>query len=287
MRAVEFTFKVVDILEESTNELRQLLEQDCLLFESMSGWDEIRSVLNNIPTTEPTVGKKYSVLSLTFMPPGRALVVKGHSDPLTLIDLSDNGSHHKLVFEQPDGTKLQYPEEFDSGDISYRSYLFTDSKDINKYLTYINLKLKDWRINNHISTNNLDESVLAESWPFRNKSKVYNLLIDRVGAGPFDGGCVVFAQALQLKYGGDIVILVGTPNRNVKQSMALHAMLYLSGKLMDADGLADPKTAINRFIKNELEYVGGTVDSIRPIAAEDLPEAPRDAELAQEIAKLL
>jgi hypothetical protein len=131
------------------------------------------------------------------------------------------------------------------------------------------------------------QELIAESWPFRNKTKVYNLLIDRTDAGPFDGGCVVFAQALQLKYGGDIVVLVGKPNRSSTQSTALHAMLNLNGRLVDADGPADPKTAVKRFVKNELAYAGGTVDSVRPIAAQDLPDAPRDEQLAQEIAKLL
>lgn len=128
---------------------------------------------------------------------------------------------------------------------------------------------------------------VTEAWPFRNKNKIYNLLVNGTDAGPFDGGCVVFAQALQLKYGGDIVVLVGTPNKNVDRLTALHAMLHLNNQLIDADGAAESSTAIERFINNELKYAGGTVNSVRPIEPQDLPDAPRDTELAQKIAELL
>ena len=36
---------------------------------------------------------------------------------------------------------------------------------------------------------------------------VYDLLLETIGAGPFDGGCVVVAQALQRIHGGQVMVL--------------------------------------------------------------------------------
>ena len=119
-------------------------------------------------------------------------------------------------------------------------------------------------------------SELIESFPGRNKNKIYNLLINATDAGPFDGGCVIFAQALQIKFGGDIVVLTN-------KHSADHAVLSLNGKLIDADGPAEPKEFIRRFEQNELVKITG----IRPIQDNDLPDAPRNSELATQIAKLL
>jgi GNAT superfamily N-acetyltransferase len=117
---------------------------------------------------------------------------------------------------------------------------------------------------------------IDESFPGKNKNKIYTLLINAIDSGPFDGGCVVFAQALQMKFGGDIMVLTGKHGAD-------HAVLQLNGKLIDADGPAEPDTFIRRFEKNELAQITG----IRPIQDSDLPEAPRSVELAQQIAKLL
>ena len=119
--------------------------------------------------------------------------------------------------------------------------------------------------------------ILNESWPGRNKNKIYKLLIDAVDSGPFDGGCVVFAQALQMKYGGDIVVLI---NRN---GQADHAAIKLDNVLIDADGPAETDAFVKRFEKNELVNIIG----VRPLQKNDLPDAPRNSELARMIAKLL
>ena len=122
---------------------------------------------------------------------------------------------------------------------------------------------------------------LAEAWPFKNKNKIYSLLVNTVDSGPFDGGCVVFARALQIKYGGDVVVLTANGSAD-------HAALYLNGKLIDADGAAEPKEFIKRFMKNEYpSYMNKTVDGVRPLQNNDLPDAPRNEELSQQIAKLL
>ena len=45
--------QVVDVLQESTNELRLMLEQDQTLFESLDGWHEINSILDRIGGEQP------------------------------------------------------------------------------------------------------------------------------------------------------------------------------------------------------------------------------------------
>ena len=128
------------------------------------------------------------------------------------------------------------------------------------------------------------QEILSEAWPFRNKAAVYDLLLDNVGSGPFDGGCVVFAQALEIKFGGDIVVLVGrnTPN---SMSVAQHAALQLNNTLVDADGAAEPQRFVQRFLHHEMPF--GDISEIRPITDQDLPDASRDLQLAAEIAELL
>lgn len=129
--------------------------------------------------------------------------------------------------------------------------------------------------------------ILIESYPFRNKEKVYSLLYKTIDSGPFDGGCVIFAEALQLLYGGDIVVLVGHAQRGVKHESAQHAALLLNDHLIDADGKLPPRQFIERFTKNELAHAGGNITGVRPIEPNDLPDAPRDSELVKKIAKLL
>lgn len=122
---------------------------------------------------------------------------------------------------------------------------------------------------------------IVESFPGRNKNKIYSLLINTVDSGPFDGGCVAFARALQIKHGGDVVVLTANGSAD-------HAALYLNGKLIDADGPAEPEDFIKRFMKNEYtSFSNKTVDGVRPLRDSDLPDAPRSEELSQQIAKLL
>jgi len=120
-------------------------------------------------------------------------------------------------------------------------------------------------------------------FPFKNKNKIYNLLVNATDSGPFDGGCVVFAQALQQKYGGEIVVLIADTPYGKR---ADHAALMLNnGQMMDADGVDTPERLIKRFTKNEnLLY---PIIGYRPIKANDLPDAPRNNNLAKLIAKLL
>lgn len=121
----------------------------------------------------------------------------------------------------------------------------------------------------------------------RKKNKVYNLMIKAIGCGPFDGGCVTVAMALKVMLGGDIVVLTGYANRNSPEEAAQHAALLHNGKLIDGDGPLPQKAFINRFVDNEMAFVGGSVTGVRPIEPNDLPEAPRDAAVARQIAELL
>lgn len=121
----------------------------------------------------------------------------------------------------------------------------------------------------------------------KNYNQAYNLMIDAIDCGPFDGGCVTVAMALQQALGGEIVVLIGRATRLSSQEGAMHAALYVNGKLVDGDGAAAPKTFIARFVENEMAHAGGTITGVRAIAGNDLPEAPRDAELAKKLAGLL
>lgn len=119
-----------------------------------------------------------------------------------------------------------------------------------------------------------------------NKNKVYKLLLDKIGSGPFDGGCVVVADALKLRYGGDVVVLVGRAQRTVKEDSAQHAALLLNGLMIDGDGALPPDQFVKRFTENEL-VAGGSITKIRPIQPNDLPDAPRDIELSKIISKFI
>jgi len=127
---------------------------------------------------------------------------------------------------------------------------------------------------------------IIESLMGRNKNKIYTLLINAVDSGPFDGGCVIMARAIQMKYGGDIVVLVGNAQRNTPET-AQHAVVDFGNLLVDADGPLAPKQFIQRFEKNELSHAGGKITGVRPIQSDDLPDAPRNEQVSAQIAKLL
>lgn len=132
--------------------------------------------------------------------------------------------------------------------------------------------MRTWEITEHISG--------------RNKSQVYDLLVNTIGSGPFDGGCVIMAQAIQLRYGGDIVVLVGRAQTNTKET-AQHAAVKIGNKLVDFDGVGTVSDVVRRFERNELAHAGGQITSIRAIKPGDLPDAPRDSKLAQRLERLI
>ena len=124
----------------------------------------------------------------------------------------------------------------------------------------------------------MDQLPESRHWLGRNKTAIYHKLINVTGSGPFDGGCVIFAQALQIRYGGEIWALIKADGR------ADHAVLRVGGTFIDGDGLAaSQEEAIQRFNANE----HANAAAARPFQDSDLPEAPRDSATATDIARLL
>jgi len=122
--------------------------------------------------------------------------------------------------------------------------------------------------------NDVPDEELAED---ANSDKVYELLLDNIGAGPFDGGCVVVAQALQLIHGGELMALV----RN--DGTADHAVVQKGNTMYDFDGPGTPEEVISRFEKNE----GTRIAEVRKLRMTDLPDAPRNMKLAKQIATIM
>lgn len=98
--------------------------------------------------------------------------------------------------------------------------------------------------------------------------------------GPFDGGCVVVAEALQRIVGGEIVVLVRGDDR------ADHAVVSKDGKLWDYDGPMPPASFIARFNREELSHASWSCVGYRPIRSGDLPNAIRDEALVTRLAGL-
>jgi GNAT superfamily N-acetyltransferase len=115
-----------------------------------------------------------------------------------------------------------------------------------------------------------------QSPKIKSTDEVYNIL-DNVECGPFDGGCVLIAQALKKIHGGDIVVLVN------KKGIADHAAVKVGNKLIDFDGALPVKQFVKRFEKNEHT----TIKSIRAIKKNDLPDAPRNKEIVPQLVNAL
>lgn len=107
--------------------------------------------------------------------------------------------------------------------------------------------------------------------------RLYEVIVDAIDCGPFDGGCVAFAQALQHVVGGNVCVIVRA------DGVADHAVVHFDGRLWDWDGPDEPDAMIRRF--NDAEHALGT--GWRPIREGDLPGAPRDDALSKVLASLL
>jgi hypothetical protein len=108
------------------------------------------------------------------------------------------------------------------------------------------------------------------------RDEIYAILVNAIECGPFDGGCLVFARALQIRLGGEIWVLVSAKG-------AEHAVLKLGGLLIDADGAMPPSEKLLEFSQNELV----TTKDSRPFRDGDLTEAPQDEDLAGRISQKL
>lgn len=116
----------------------------------------------------------------------------------------------------------------------------------------------------------------------RRKNKFYNLIIDLVGSGPFDGGCLAFAMAMKKVLGsGEVYVVEGDWNGTTQ---AQHAVLKLHDDLyLDADGTDYGKDILKRLERDE--HI--TNAHLRPYKKGDLPEAPSDPEIVDKIAAYL
>ena len=108
------------------------------------------------------------------------------------------------------------------------------------------------------------------------KENIYDIL-EPEDCGPFDGGCVLVAQALQKIHGGDIVVLIND------RGNADHAAVKIGNTLLDYDGPLPVDKFVKRFEKNEHVKITG----IRPMKDSDLPEATRNQTLLPKIINLL
>ena len=140
----------------------------------------------------------------------------------------------------------------------------------------INSECQDWR---WCEPDQLPEPLhpgLAQLISKNINEDVYDILKPH-DCGPFDGGCVLVAQALQQIHGGRVVVLTDENDR------AQHAAVLANGQLIDYDGTADPKEFVQQFEQNERVRIQG----IRAIRDTDLPDAPRDAKLIPQIVQAL
>lgn len=117
------------------------------------------------------------------------------------------------------------------------------------------------------------------------KEAIYDDLVSTADCGPFDGCCLLFANALQSVIGGEVMVLIraGQIAQDSACGRADHAVVHLSGKLYDFDGTLVSHAFMKRFGKNEHVQIGG----FRAVADGDLPEAVRDLALELRVAALL
>jgi hypothetical protein len=120
---------------------------------------------------------------------------------------------------------------------------------------------------------------MSYSHYFKNKNKAYNLIVRKYNCGFFDGGCIIFAEAIRMKLKeGRVMVLYSN------LCGAEHACIQLNnGMLIDADGALKPESFIKRFEKNENRLIEG----YREITINDLPDAPIDTKLSKEIAAII
>jgi hypothetical protein len=146
---------VIDMLEEGSLEISHWLEENPGLLESSEGWREIESLFKKIAGDRPSIGKKYAVLNLVAVPPGRMLLQQGSTVPARLVKILDQGLYPQYEFDAK-GQTIRYPEDHRAGDRLSRTFLFLDPAGIEKTQTVIALSLGDWDIRNRLNENFAD-----------------------------------------------------------------------------------------------------------------------------------
>lgn len=110
------------------------------------------------------------------------------------------------------------------------------------------------------------------------RTAILEAIFEAAGCGPFDGGCLAYALALQRRIGGEIWVLTGE-----NTDVADHAVVAQGGLLHDFDGAAPPARLIRRFERLEGVATGG----LRAFQEGDLPDAPQDAGLIERLSAIL
>ena len=109
------------------------------------------------------------------------------------------------------------------------------------------------------------------------KEAMYERMLNTIQCGPFDGGCAVFAHALQQVIGGEV--LVGLNRRG----QADHAVVAYERMLWDFDGPLPNREFTRRFLLNE----GVVLIGFRTIEPGDLADSSRDSALQEYLVALL
>lgn len=113
----------------------------------------------------------------------------------------------------------------------------------------------------------------------RVRDEVLTLLAHH-GVGPFDGGCLVCANALKAALGtGEVVVLTRATDH------ADHAAVRYDNLVWDLAGPLPEKMFLTRF--NQTEQVNGHIScSIRPLRENDLPDAVRNNDLEDKLTEV-
>ena len=109
------------------------------------------------------------------------------------------------------------------------------------------------------------------------KEELFLLVFEHAGCGLFDGGCLVFATALQEVIGGELAVLINT------RGQADHACVSHNGLLIDFDTALRPQLFIEEFSYQE----GVQITHWRSYQEGDLVYAVRDHKLVESIKQLL
>lgn len=112
----------------------------------------------------------------------------------------------------------------------------------------------------------------------RNNAALKILLNSKAKSGPFDGGCLVFAEALKHKIGGDLV-------RIVSEGITQHYGLQKGLTIYDGEGAhPNPKTWLEDFVQRErISSPSLTIEH----GLDLFSEIPRDPKASLNISRLL
>lgn len=106
----------------------------------------------------------------------------------------------------------------------------------------------------------------------RQRDRVYEILLDALGCGPSDGGCLAFARALQAVRGGQVHVILGSVDGH--HVAGQHAIVRLAdGRWADARGEGDLPEVVDRFVAREVTAYGQSFElaDVRPWQEGDMP----------------